>query len=503
MAGAVLIARLSARQHSTGMLEIARQRLGDGAHLRVAGLGGPLPFPRRGVRRCQWLSRSAGRITVEAGAGDDGGRGMKRLLLLGVSLIAGLVFMAPGAASAAGASTLAGCLARQHVCVSTAGRSLISQAQEAQLARQIGGDGIYLVVAASGSAGYNSAMNQIIRDLNGHPQFTVGFLDSRLRHFGAYNKGMLPAHGAADIATQVVRQHQSDPYAALTAFVGDVKTGAVPTGSGSSSGAGALIGVLIAAGVIVLLGLLGFFFVARPIRRRRQQELRDAKLAAQDDLIALSSGITDHGTDLTIQRNQEAADEQAAALTAYERGTAALDAARHPRDMGRVSRLIAEGQYHLACAAALAAGRPRPDRRPSCFFDPRHGMSVRDVYWTPADGGPGREVPACSACAHQVDEGIEPELRTVAAAGGRVRYIDAGFAPAYWGGYGFLPGMFTGFFLGEMLTPHMGWGGDFGGGDFGGGDFGGGDFGGGGFGGGGFGGGDFGGGDFGGGGNFS
>jgi hypothetical protein len=132
-------------------------------------------------------------------------------------------------------------------------------------------------------------------------------------------------------------------------------------------------------------------------------------------------------------------------------------------------------------------------------------MSVRDVYWTPEDGGPGREVPACSACAHKIDQGIEPEIRTVELAGDRVSYLNAGFVPAYWGGYGFVPGMFTGFFLGELLTPHMGWGsgywdggygpggGDFGGGDFGGGDFGGGDFGGG----------DFGGGDFGGGGDFS
>ena len=93
---------------------------------------------------------------------------MKRVLLLGLSLRAGLLFMVPAAASAASASTLAGCLAKQHVCVSSAGRSLISQAQEAQLERQIGGDDIYLVVAASGSAGFNGAMNQVIRDLNGH-----------------------------------------------------------------------------------------------------------------------------------------------------------------------------------------------------------------------------------------------------------------------------------------------------------------------------------------------
>jgi hypothetical protein len=28
-----------------------------------------------------------------------------------------------------------------------------------------------------------------------------------------------------------------------------------------------------------------------------------------------------------------------------------------------------------------------------------------------------------------------------------------GFAPAYWGGYGFAPGIFTGFLLGQALAP--------------------------------------------------
>jgi hypothetical protein len=409
--------------------------------------------------------------------------------------------------SQASASTLTDCLAQQHVCVTSNGRSLISAGQQAQLEQQIGGDDIYLVVAASGSPGYNSAMNQIISALNGHAQFTVGFLDSRLKRFGAYSRGMLPSHGAADIATRVVGQHQADQnmFAALTDFVTDVQHDA---GSGSGSGGAAvnapshvLRNVLIAFSIIFVVGVLGFFLIARPIRKRRQRELREAKSAAQDDLIALSAGVTDHDADLSIQSSPEAAEEQAAALSAYERGTAALDAARRAKDMGAVSRAIAEGQYHLACAEALATGQPRPDRRPSCFFDPRHGMSVRDVYWTPADGGPGRSVPACSACAHKVDQGIEPDMRKVEVRGTPVNYVNAGFAPAYWGGYGFGPGLFTGFLLGEALAPYPSFGGGYsagdgdsgGGGDFGGGDFGGGDFGGG----------DFGGGDFGGGGDFS
>ena len=422
---------------------------------------------------------------------------VKWLLALGVSALAVLWL----SASPASASTLTDCLAQQHVCVAGDGRGLVSAGQQAQLEQQIGGDDIYLAVAASGSAGYNSAMSQVISALSEHPQFTVGFVDSQLGHFGAYSKEMLPTGGAADIATRVVEQHQADKdvFAALTAFVDNVQHEA-----GSDSGAAAagapshvLRNALIAFSAILVLGTLGFFLVARPVRRRRQQELKEVKSAAQDDLIALSAGVTGHHADVSVQGNPEAEEEQGAALSAYERGTAALDAAKRAKDMGAVSRAIAEGQYRLACAEALTAGRPRPDRRPSCFFDPRHGMSVKDAYWTPAAGGPGRDVPACSACAHKLEQGTEPDMRKVEANGVPVSYVNAGFTPAYWGGYGFGPGLFTGFLLGEALAPHAsftdspGGGGDYGGGDFGGGEYGGGDFGGGNFGGGDFGGGDF------------
>src|SRR5215831_2965905 len=384
--------------------------------------------------------------------------GRKRLLALGVSALAALVLfpllLSPSRASA---SSLTDCLARQHVCVTGEGRSLVSEGQQSQLEQQIGGDGIYLVAAPSGPAGYGSSMNQIISALSGHPQFTVGFLDSRLKHFGAYSQGMLPSGGAAGIATRVVEQHRADQdvFGALTDFVTDVqdRAGSDPEGAAAGTPTHALRNVAIGVSVVLALAALGFFFIARPIRKRRQQELQEAKLAAQDDLIALSTRLTDQDTNLAIRTNPEAAEEQAAALTAYERGTAALDAATRPPDMGAVSRAIAEGQYHLAAAEALAAGQPRPERRPSCFFDPRHGMSVTDAYWTPPDGGPGREVPVCSSCQHKLERGIEPEMRKVEVQGTPVNYVNAGFAPAYWGGYGFGPGLFTGFLLGDLLAP--------------------------------------------------
>src|SRR5215471_1566456 len=131
---------------------------------------------------------------------------MRRLLGLALGVLAALWLVS----AQAGASTLADCLAQQHVCVAGSSSSLVSPSQEAQLEQQIGGDNIYLVVAPSGAAGYNSAMSKIISDLNGRGQFTVGFLDSQREHFGAYNSGMLPPHGAATIATRVVQQHQAD-----------------------------------------------------------------------------------------------------------------------------------------------------------------------------------------------------------------------------------------------------------------------------------------------------
>ncbi len=453
---------------------------------------------------------------------------MRRLLAVTIGVALGLALFA-GADLPARASTLPQCLAKQHVCVSADGRALVSSSEQAKLEQQIGSADIYLVVAPAGANGYDAAMGQLISDLSGsHSQFVVGFLDTGQRHFGAYNKGILAPGGAAAVATSVVNQHKADGdiSGALNEFVQQITSAAGSSGSGNTAGSpstsssSGMSGALITLLIIVLLALGGFFLFLRPRRQRRQREqaeqLAEAKAAAQDDLIALNRAITDHDSDLSITGSTDAAVEQAAALDAYERGIRALDAARTPADMGVVSRSIAEGRYRLACAEAVAQGRPKPARRPMCFFDPRHGMSVAEVSWAPPDGGPSRDVAVCVDCERIINRGDQPQMRTVQnRTGNRVVYVNSGFAPAYWGGFGYGGSMLTGFLLGEALTSppviinDYGYGapgypgGDFGGGNYGGGDFGdgGGNYGGGDFGDGGgdFGGGDFGGGDFGGG----
>jgi hypothetical protein len=150
----------------------------------------------------------------------------------------------------------------------------------------------------------------------------------------------------------------------------------------------------------------------------------------------------------------------------------------------------------MASAQARFKGETPPERRPPCFFNPRHGPSTRDVLWSPPYGEE-REVPACEADALRVERGDEPQAREVMRAGQRVPYWNAGpaygpFAGGFFGGYGggLLPGFLIGSVLGGSMYPGNAYGDDslggFGGGDFGGGgglsggDFGGGDFGGGG-----------------------
>ena len=391
---------------------------------------------------------------------------MRRLLAVMIgSALLGLA-LTWGNAFPVRASTLPQCLAKQHVCVSAHGRALVTVSQQSALEQQIGSADIYLVVAAAGASGYNAAMQQLVSSLSGsHSQFVVGFLDSGQRHFGAYNQGVLPSGGASSIATTVVNQHKADGdiFAALQKFVQDVKKQAGSPVSGNGVGAApsshGVSGGLIAVGVIIVAALGGFFLFLRPRRQRKQQEQREqlaeAQAVAQDDLIALNKAITDHDHDVSIASSPDAVAEQAAALDAYERGTRALDAARRPADMGAVSRSIAEGRYRLACAEAVAHGDPKPGRRPMCFFDPRHGMSVADVSWAPPDGGPSRDVAVCVDCERIINRGDQPEMRTVQdRSGSRVVYVNSGFAPAYWGGFGYGGPMLTGFLLGEALaTP--------------------------------------------------
>jgi hypothetical protein len=228
-------------------------------------------------------------------------------------------------------------------------------------------------------------------------------------------------------------------------------------------------------------------------------EFEEVRRAAQDDLLVLADDIRELDLDIELPgASGDAKEDYARALDLYERAERALDRAGAPQDLEAVSAALEEGRFAMASAKARLEGRAPPERRPPCFFDPRHGPSVRDVEWAPPDGTP-RAVPACAADAIRLEEGREPLAREVVVHGQRLPYWEA---PAYYGpwagGYfgGFGTALLPALFFGSMLGGGVGLGGpvifggdeaydvgaddftDGSGGDFGGGDFGGGDFGG-------------------------
>jgi hypothetical protein len=303
---------------------------------------------------------------------------------------------------------------------------------------------------------------------------------------GATGSTGLDAGEAPRLATKAFEaQHQNGLASTLVDFVDRV--GAARANDDKGGGGGG-----IPWWPIAIVGA-GVFVLYRVLRRRRAQseDLAEVKEAAREDLVALADDVSELEDD--VEREPAAKRDYLAALEQYGQASQAFDRARTPGQLEPVAKALDEGRYLMTSAKARLEGREPPERRPACFFDPRHGPSVRDVEWAP-DGGTPREVPACAACATRIDDGLEPESRHVLAGGRSVPYWSA---PGYFGGYfgGFLPGLLVGELIGGGFG---GWGapvgggglddggggdggdfGDFGGGDFGGGDFGGGDGGGG------------------------
>jgi hypothetical protein len=301
---------------------------------------------------------------------------------------------------------------------------------------------------------------------------------------------------ARQLAGQAFQDHRGDPAAALGQWVDGVAAAARGEPAAQSGGGGGGVGIgTIAVLAVLLVGGGALIFGARRRRREREaerrRELEEVKQVAQEDLVGLGDDIRALDLDTSMpDANPEAVRHYTEAVDQYQKAADALDRAGRVEDLAPVSAALEAGRYEMSATKAILEGRPVPERRPPCFFDPRHGPSVEDVEWAPPGGAP-RMVPACAADAQRIHDGLEPESRQVlAGAGGQMTpYWNApGYYGPWAGGYfGGFPtgGLFTGLLLGSWLGGGWGWGGypayagggdggDAGGGDFGGGDFGGG-----------------------------
>ncbi|MEW2449746.1 hypothetical protein AB0896_19615 [Streptomyces parvulus] len=442
-------------------------------------------------------------------------RVLLRLLIAPVvAALAVLMAGAPGAQAATDVSEIGAALRESPVYVDPAASDLLSKADADALADKIedAGEPVFVAVLPAGYPTEN-----LFRNLRTETGIT-GLYGVRLgdRFDARADSSVLSRQGVGNLVTAA--QGAGDTKAQLNDFVDDALRsvrGSAPS-SWDSGNAGVPTGALITAGAVVAAGGAGAYAIARRNRLRREEEQR----AALEKLrVVVDEDITAYGEELDrldFHPGEPGADDAMRAdyehgLDAYEQAKTFMGNARKPEDVRAVTQALEDGRFSLARLAARREGRPLPDRRPPCFFDPRHGPSVADATWTPP-GGATREVPVCAADRARLSDGLDPMVREVDTDQGRRPYWDAGPAYGPWaGGYfggGILPGLLVGTLLGSMMAgPAYGAGygdgyGDFGGhqgGDVSGGDFDPGDFGGG-FGGGDFGGGGgFGGGDFGGG----
>ncbi|WP_129842151.1 hypothetical protein [Streptomyces sp. RFCAC02] len=131
----------------------------------------------------------------------------------------------------------------------------------------------------------------------------------------------------------------------------------------------------------------------------------DAEITAFGETLARHSFTpSDHRDDPGLLADYQRA------LDAYEQAKQSLVGDRSLEDATDVLRALDEGRHALACVDALVAGRPRPQRHPTCFFDPRHGQATEEVRWAPA-GGTARTIAVCAADAVRLADGMPP-IRT-------------------------------------------------------------------------------------------
>ena len=188
---------------------------------------------------------------------------------------------------------------------------------------------------------------------------------------------------------------------------------------------------------------------------RRQAELEPVKKLAFEDITALGEELQSLDLDLAGRELDPGANaDYQRALDAYESAKTAGERISQPDDIRHVTESLEDGRYARACVRARVAGEPLPTRRPPCFFDPRHGLSVTDVSWAPAGGAP-RDVPACALDAERVRAGAEPDVRQVMVGAQRVPYWQGGrayqpYAAGYFGRTGVMDMMFMGMMFGGL-----------------------------------------------------
>jgi len=383
------------------------------------------------------------------------------LLALAAAVLILLPATAPPARSATATSltTIAEALRRSPVYVDPAARDQLSEQDAKTLADRIKNADKALFIAVLPADYPTQALFQNLRTATG----ITGLYAIRLgtRFDARADSRVLPNTAVRNLVQSVTATTAAPTQ--LTDFTTRALTnmrGRAPATWGSPDDGGVSTTALVTTGTVLAAAGAGGYLLVRRTRRRKAQEQQAAlarlRVVVDEDITAFGEELdrldfhpAEKGADDAMRADYERA------LDAYDTAKSSMAAATRPDDVRAVTQALEDGRFSLAQLAARREGRPLPERRPPCFFDPRHGPSTTDATWTPPGGSP-RQVPVCAADATRLADGRDPVIREVDSDYGRRPYWEAGPAYGPWaGGYfggGVLPGLLVGTMLGGLLS---------------------------------------------------
>ncbi|MFD3700818.1 hypothetical protein ACFWUZ_32620 [Streptomyces sp. NPDC058646] len=416
-------------------------------------------------------------------------------LLLALSATA--LAAAPQASAATGPAAVAEALKRGPVHVDPRAEAQLSPADADALAQKIkaAGKPVFVAVLPATSEFPAEGLLSALRAQTG----ITGLYAVRLGDgFSAgADPAVMPSNAVRNLTDAVKAGGPVDASTQLNTFVDQALSqakGGAPASWGTAGGdAGAPVGALVALGAVAVVGGGGAYTLVRRNRRKKEEARREAVarlgVVVDEDITAFGEELDrldfhpgEPGADDAMRKDYEQG------LDSYEKAKQIMAEVQHPEEVRGVTQALEDGRFALARLDARRRGKPLPERRSPCFFDPRHGPSTEDAAWAPA-GGASRTVPVCTADAVRLRDGRDPAVRTVDTERGPRPYYDAGPAYGPWaGGYfggGILPGLLMGTMLGSMMSgpayaADSGGGAGYEGGDFSGADYNPSDFGGGG-----------------------
>lgn len=386
--------------------------------------------------------------------------GVLAALLLGLLVLVGGTATATAAAPVAVPSAtfedVGRALRSDPLYVDPKSQVTLTPSQQLQLRTAISGAGSPLYIALlpqqalTAAGGSPDAVIDRVRRAVGLPGTYAIMIGSSNSSYGFQARSTLGSVGP--VATAAYQENLGDPAGTLLQFtdsvaemaaVGELSGGVTVPGPGdgslsdstssasSAASSGSAVGALAVLGGVLLVGggaTAGLVAYGRKkSRQRNAAAVAAVRRTLEEDITAFGEALDQLEVDMSDPRlGDEGRADLQEALDSYEGAKAAAAAMTSPEQASAVTSALDDGRWRLACVQARLAGTALPERRPPCFFDPRHGPSVKDVPFVPSQGAAVRDVPACQACATAVETGQMPDYRVTQSSTGTQPYWNSG-----------------------------------------------------------------------------